>query len=72
MSEKEKFDFYCLLIDPESFMYYRKIIGRDDFIRLETIEKMEQNAFYDNLSELESERSGKSSHQTATPISKNA
>ena len=57
MSEKEKNDFYCLLLDPESLMYYRKVIGRDDFIRLESIEKQDQNTFYDNLSEFESNRS---------------
>ena len=46
-AEKEKNDYYCLLIDPESFIYYRKIIGRDDFIRLEPIEKLEKSPFDD-------------------------
>ena len=63
-SEKEKNDFYCLLLDPESLMYYRKIIGRDDFIRLESVEKPDQNTFYDNLSDYESNRSRSSYQQS--------
>ena len=27
-----------LFLDPESLIYYRKIIGRDDFIRLEPLD----------------------------------
>ena len=32
------YDYYVLFLDPESLIYYRKIIGRDDFIRLEPMD----------------------------------
>jgi len=34
----EEHDYYILILDPESQIYYRKIIGRDDFIRIEPLE----------------------------------
>jgi len=35
-----------LLIDPDSRLYYRKIIGRDDFIRLELLDDTNNNETY--------------------------
>ena len=35
---KSENDYYGLFLDPESLIYYRKIFGRDDFIRLESLE----------------------------------
>ena len=32
-------DYFILFLDPESRKYYRKIIGRDDYIRLEPLEE---------------------------------
>lgn len=34
----ESHDYYILMLDPESLIYYRKVIGRDDFIRIESID----------------------------------
>ena len=34
-------DYFILFLDPESRKYYRKIIGRDDYIRLEPLEEHE-------------------------------
>ena len=34
----EEHDYYILILDPESQIYYRKIIERDDFIRIEPLE----------------------------------
>ena len=34
---KSEFDYYGLFLDPEDLIYYRKIFGRDDFIRMESI-----------------------------------
>jgi hypothetical protein len=31
-------DYYCLFLDPETQIYYRKVIGRDDFIRIEPLD----------------------------------
>jgi hypothetical protein len=31
-------DYFTLFLDPESRRYYRKIIGRDDYIRLEPLD----------------------------------
>jgi len=40
----EESDYYILILDPESQIYYRKIIGRDDFIRIEPLDDQMQRA----------------------------
>ena len=34
----EKDDYFVLFLDPESLMYYRKYVNRNDYIRIEPIE----------------------------------
>lgn len=43
---KSEFDYFVLLLDPGSRIYYRKIIGRDDFIRLEPLPGQDDLASY--------------------------
>lgn len=38
---KSEYDYYGLFLDPESRIYFRKIFGRDDFIRIEPLDDMD-------------------------------
>jgi len=40
---KSEFDYFALFLDPENQIYYRKIFGREDFIRIESIISDEEN-----------------------------
>ena len=45
-------DYFILFLDPESRRYYRKIIGRDDYIRLEPLEEHSSpDSFLNNSSQ---------------------
>ena len=46
-------DYFILFLDPESRKYYRKIIGRDDYIRLEPLEEHQSQMNQINSSNLE-------------------